>query len=112
MSTTACENRIAMRAQAEKHLSMTDTPSIQLVRIDQTWLEIARDWILQTIAVTAAVLFGAWGILSWQEARQANLQAAQANTVAFAALCAQMGPNNAVSYNVIAVLYSGRELHR
>lgn len=63
-----------------------------------------RDRILQIIGVAAAVAFGTFTILAWQDARQAtqqsiqaNIQSNQANTFAFAAFCAQVPPDNDAS---------------
>lgn len=72
---------------------------IAWVRVERPWLEDLRDWLLQSVAVTAAIVFGTWTVLAWQVAQQANVQSSQANALAFAVACAQLTPG-AASVNV------------
>jgi len=67
---------------------------IQAVRVEQDMADKVRDWLLQVLAFAAAIVFGTWSILGWQEAKQANIQSSQANTLAFAAFCGQAPPTN------------------
>jgi len=71
-------------------------PWVQSVRIERDWNERLRDWVLQTLGFAAAVVFGTWTILAYNEAKQANAQSLQANSLAFAAYCAQLTPTDNV----------------
>lgn len=68
----------------------TNKPPVTLVRIETTWVEDIRNWMLQTIGVAAAVIFGAWTVLAWELTNQANV-------LALAAVCAQLPSDNTVS---------------
>ena len=61
---------------------------VTVVRVEKDILEDIRDWMLQSIGVVAAIIFGTWTILAWEVAKQANVQSVQSNTLAFAAVCA------------------------
>ena len=74
------------------------TSYAQPVRVERDWDERLRDWILQTLGFAAAVVFGTWTILAYNEAKQANAQSTQANALAFAAYCAQLPASENVSY--------------
>lgn len=68
-------------------------------------------WFLQVLGAVTAILFGAFGVLSWQLSNEsnrlsgaanaksdlANAQSSTANLVALVALCAQVGADNSVS---------------
>lgn len=61
-------------------------------------------WFLQVLGAVTAILFGAFGVLSWQVAgeanqlsRSANSQSDTANLVALVALCAQIATGDDVS---------------
>lgn len=68
-------------------------------------------WFLQVLGAVTAILFGTFGILSWQladqanqlssgantKSDQANSQANAANVVALVALCAQVSADTNVS---------------
>jgi len=70
---------------------------VQPVHIVRDWDERLRDWVLQTLGFAAAVVFGTWTILAYNEAKVANTQSIQANALAFAAYCAQLSPSDNVS---------------
>ena len=70
---------------------------IQPVRIERDKWDLLRDWVLQSLGFTAAIIFGTWTVLAYNEAKQANLQSVQANSLAFAAFCAQVSPSDTVS---------------
>ncbi len=76
---------------------------VTVVRVEKDILEVIRDWMLQTVGVVAAIIFGTWTILAWDVAKQANVQSVQSNTLAFAAVCAQLASepgDQSVSRNV------------
>lgn len=61
-------------------------------------------WFLQVLGAVTAILFGAFGVLSWQAANEANTksdlansQSETANIVALVALCAQLTSGTSVS---------------
>lgn len=61
-------------------------------------------WFLQVLGAVTAILFGAFGVLSWQAADEANTksdlansQSETANIVALVALCAQLTSGTSVS---------------
>lgn len=68
-------------------------------------------WFLQVLGAVTAILFGAFGVLSWQVASEsnqlssaanaksdlANSQSSTANLVALVALCTQLGADSNVS---------------
>jgi hypothetical protein len=63
---------------------------ITTVRLEANWADIVRDLLLQGVGIAAAIVFGTWTVLAWQEQKQSNTQSTQANTFAFAAFCAQI----------------------
>ena len=78
---------------------------VTVVRVEKDILEVVRDWMLQSIGVAAAIIFGTWTILAWEVAKQANLQSVQSNILAFAAVCAQL-PSESSDESVSRILCS------
>ncbi|KAK3367906.1 hypothetical protein B0H63DRAFT_87605 [Podospora didyma] len=91
---------IPRRSTASGQAAMAN--GIQTVRIEHDVPERIATWLFQTLAFAAAIIFGTWTILGWQEARvanqqssQANLQSSQANLLALAAFCSQQSSDDA-----------------
>lgn len=45
---------------------------------------------VQIVGLAAAIIFGTFSVLSWKDAQAARIQAETANTLALAAICAQI----------------------
>ena len=45
---------------------------------------------IQVVGLAAAIIFGIFSVLSWKDAQAAKVQAETANTLALAAICAQI----------------------
>lgn len=73
-------------------------------RSERTLPESILLWFLQVLGAVTAILFGAFGVLSWQLTNDsnrlsstANAKSDTANLVALVALCAQIGADTNVS---------------
>ena len=66
------------------------SPNIPLVRVQVFFLLIGVKWLFKVKALSAAVTFGIFSVLSWTAADGARAQANTANVLALAALCANV----------------------
>lgn len=95
--------------ESDIHLptSLADTASMAAIRKERSLPETILVWFLQVLGAVTAILFGAFGVLSWQAANEANSksdlansQSETANIVALVALCAQLTSGTSVRAEV------------